>query len=134
MKKIIASGAVIVENNKLLVTMDNKDPFYKIPGGKWKVGESLEECAIRKLKQETGFSCYLMDNLPTLKIDKDPKTNESADIELYHYSAKLKDSIKNYNSFHYNGHIVSWLDILDINNKYPIAPNIKFLIEKRAIK
>lgn len=135
MEKIIASGAVIVEKNRLLVTMDNKDTFYKIPGGKWKSGESLEQCASRELKQETGFSCYILHYLPSFNLNRDPKTNEPADIELNHYLAKLKNLVKNYNSFNYNGHFVAWLDISEIKkDKYPVAPNIKFLLEKRVLK
>ncbi|MGY4884458.1 MAG: NUDIX hydrolase [Nanobdellota archaeon] len=135
MKKVIASGAVIVEKGKLLVTMDDKDPFYKIPGGKWNPGESLEQCAIRELKQETGFSCYLIDSLPTLRLDRDPKTHEPADIELNHYFAQLKNLTKDYNSFTYNGHTVAWLDICGIKKEeYPVAPNIKFLLEKGVLK
>lgn len=131
MKKIIASGPVIIEKNKLLVTMDNKDNFYKIPGGTLEEGETLEECAIRELEQETGFLCDLIKKLPTMKIKKRPGTNEIMLVELHHYLAKLKNSVNNYKSFNYNGHLVSWLNIEDIkNNKYPVAPNIKFLLKK----
>jgi 8-oxo-dGTP pyrophosphatase MutT (NUDIX family) len=134
MKKIIASGPVIIENGKLLVTMDKKDDFYKIPGGTLENEESLEECAIRELNEETGFSCSLIKKLPTMKIKKKPGTNESVIVELYHYLAKLKNSVSNHKSFRYNGHLVSWLNIEGIKNgKYPISPNIKFLIEKGAI-
>jgi len=40
-KTIIASGPVIIENGKLLVNKDNKDDFYKLPGGT--VEEGIEE-------------------------------------------------------------------------------------------
>ncbi len=32
-KFIIASGPVIIEDRKLMVNKDNKDDFYKLPGG-----------------------------------------------------------------------------------------------------
>jgi len=134
MRKIIASGPVIIENGKLLVTMDKKDDFYKIPGGTLEREESLEECAIRELKEETSFSCDLIKKLSTMRLKKRPKTNEIINIELHHYNAKLKNRISNYKSFNYKGHIIKWLDIEDIkNNKYSVAPNIKFLIEKGDI-
>ena len=135
MKKLIASGPVIIENGKLLVTMDNKDNFYKIPGGTLEKGETLEECAIRELKQETGFSCDLIKKLPTMKLTKRPGTGEIMNIKLYHYLAKLKYPISNFRSFNYKNHIVQWIDVDDIkNDKYPVAPNIKFLIERQKIK
>jgi ADP-ribose pyrophosphatase YjhB (NUDIX family) len=131
MKKLIASGPVIIEKNKLLVIMDKKDNFYKIPGGTLEKGESLEECAIRELKEETGFSCILIKPLPIMKFKKRPGTNEIINVELHHYSAKLKKSVSNYRPFNYQGHTVKWLDINDIKkNKYSVAPNIIFLIEQ----
>lgn len=114
--------------------MDKKDNFYKIPGGTLEEDESLEECAIRELKEETGFSCDLIKKLSTMKFKKGSDNNEIINIELNHYKAKLKSSIKNFNSFDYKEHFVSGLDIKDIKkNKYPVAPNINFLIEKKEI-
>jgi hypothetical protein len=53
---------------------------------------------------------------------------------LHHYLAKLKNPVSNYYSFNYKKHVVQWIDIEDIkNDKYPVAPNIKFLIEKGEI-
>lgn len=44
MKYIIASGPVIIENGRLLVNKDDKDDFYKLPGGTIEEDvESLEE-------------------------------------------------------------------------------------------
>jgi len=52
MKTIVASGHIIIENGKLLVIKDNKDDFYKIPGGT--IGEdiSLEDACKREVKEE----------------------------------------------------------------------------------
>jgi 8-oxo-dGTP diphosphatase len=135
MKKIITSGPVIIVNNKLLVTKDKKDDFYKIPGGTLEEGESFEECAIRELKEETGFSCNLVGKLLTIKLKKNSGTNGVVNIELHHYLAKLKNPISDYKSFNYNGHIVKWMSMDEIkNNKYPVAPNIRLLIEKYILK
>jgi ADP-ribose pyrophosphatase YjhB (NUDIX family) len=134
MKKVIASGVIIIKENKLLVILDNKDNFYKIPGGSLEEGESLEECAIRELKEETGFSGEIIAKLPSMRLKKRPGTKEVMDIELYHYIAKLKEDISEYKSFNYKGHIVQWISIEDIKeNRSPVAPNIKFLIEKIEI-
>jgi len=53
MKKIVASGPVIMEDGKLLVSKDSKDDFYKIPGGTVEEGETLKQCCIREVKEET---------------------------------------------------------------------------------
>ncbi len=51
-KDIIASGPVIIEDGKLLVDKDDKDDFYKIPGGRIEGIESLEETCCRETKEE----------------------------------------------------------------------------------
>ena len=135
MRKIIASGPVIIKDNKLLVTKDNKDDFYKIPGGKVEENESLEECAVRELKQETGLDCEIIKELSTQKMNKKPQTEENVEMYLHHYLANLKKPIKDYNLYNHNGHEVNWINIKDMKKeKYPVAPNIKFLIEKGDIK
>ena len=40
-KFIIASGLVIIEDQKLMVNKDDKDDFYKLPGGT--IEEGIEE-------------------------------------------------------------------------------------------
>lgn len=135
MKVIIASGAVIIEKGKLLVSKDNEDKFYKIPGGTLEEGEGLEDCAIRELKEETGFFCELIKKLSTMELNKKPGTEEEIKISLNHYLAKLINVTENYGSFNYEDHKVVWADIDEIKNgNYNVAPNIKFLIEKGDIK
>ena len=76
MKKIIASGPVIVEEGKLLVNKDNKDDFYKIPGGRIDEGENLEQACIREVKEEINADIKIIKKLPTMKLDKNPQTGE----------------------------------------------------------
>jgi len=53
MRYIIASGPVIIENGKLLVNKDNKDDFYKLPGGTIGEGvENLGEACYRETQEE----------------------------------------------------------------------------------
>lgn len=132
---IVASGPVIIENGKLMVSKHGEDDFYKIPGGRVEEGESLEKTCVREFSEETGLECEIIEKLNTQKLDKNPQTEEPANIELHHYKCKLKMNPINYNSFEHDGHQISWLDIGEIKQgKYDIAPNIKFLIEKGDIK
>ena len=133
-KTIIASGPVIIENGKLLVTKDEKDDFYKIPGGKIKEGiETPEQTCIRRVKEEANAEIEIIKPLHPMILWKNPQTKEAMTILLIHYLAKLKNpkSIKPMPPIKE----VRWLDIKEIKSgKHNVAPNIKFLIDKGDIK
>src|SRR3989344_128286 len=73
--KTILSGAVIIEDGKILLLWKNKQQHYELPGGKVDPGELLEEAAIREAREEIGcdieiikylgFSEHKMDKYPT---------------------------------------------------------------------
>ena len=133
-KTIIASGPVIIENGKLLVNKDNKDDFYKLPGGTIEEGiEDLEEACHREVKEENNAEIEIIKPLHPMILWKNPQTKEAMTILLIHYLAKLKNpkSIKPMPPIKE----VKWLDINEIKaGKHKVAPNIKFLIEKGDIK
>lgn len=134
MNKIVAVGPVIIFDGRLLVVHDGKDDFYKIPGGKPELNESLEDCVHRELKEETGYDCEIFGKLSTKFLKKKPQSGEEIDVELYHFKAKVLGEIKNYESFYNNNHHVHWLDINEIRRgKYNVAPNVEFLLEKGEI-
>ncbi len=45
-------GAVIVNNNRLLVLKDERSPYYYLPGGRVHFGERAEDAILRELKEE----------------------------------------------------------------------------------
>jgi ADP-ribose pyrophosphatase YjhB (NUDIX family) len=132
-KFIIASGPVIIESGKLLVNKDNKDDFYKLPGGTVEEGiEDLEQACHRETKEEINTEIEIIKPLHPMILWENPQTKEKMTILLIHYLAKLKNSkeikpmppIKE----------IKWLDIQEIKQgKHNVAPNIKFLIEKGDI-
>ena len=134
MKTIIASGPVIIENRKLLVNRDEKDDFYKLPGGTIEEGiEDLEEACRRETKEENDAEIEIIKPLHPMILWKNPQTKEAMTILLIHYLAKLKNpkSVKPVPPIKE----VKWLDINEIKTgKHKVAPNIKFLIEKGDIK
>ena len=133
MRGIIASGPVIIEDGKLLVNKDDKDDFYKLPGGIVEQENSLAETCIKKSKQENNADIEIIKPLNPMIIYKNPQTNEEQTIILIHYEAKLlnPDEIKPVEPTKE----VKWLDIEEIKqDKHKVAPNIKFLIEEGDIK
>jgi ADP-ribose pyrophosphatase YjhB (NUDIX family) len=133
-KFIIASGPVIIEKGKLLVNKDNKDDFYKLPGGTIEEGtEDLEVACHREVFEENNAKIEIIRPLHPMLIWKNPQTKEKMAIVLIHYEAKLlnKKEIKPCGETKE----VKWLDIKEIKEgKHFVAPNIKFLIEKGDIK
>lgn len=132
-KYIVASGPVIIENGKLLVNRDDKDDFYKFPGGTSKEGESLEETCKRRVKEEINADVELVKPLHPMILWENPQTKQKMTIMLIHFLAKLKNpkGIKAIPPIKE----VKWLDINEMKDgKHKIAPNIKFLIEKGDIK
>jgi 8-oxo-dGTP pyrophosphatase MutT (NUDIX family) len=134
-EKIVAVGPVIVQDGKLLVVQDKKDPFYKIPGGKVEPGETLKECIHREFFEETGYKCKIHERLKSeFILEKIGENNQKKEFQIYHYRAELVNEIKTYSSFENNGHKVEWLEIGEIlSGKYAVAPNINLLVESGEI-
>jgi len=132
-KFIVASGPVIVEEGKLLVNKDDKDEFYKLPGGTVESGDSLIDACHRETLEENNGKIEIIKPLNPMILYKNPQTKEEMIIVLIHYLAKLlnKEEIKPISPIQE----VKWLDIEEIKQgKHNVAPNIKFLIEKGDIK
>jgi len=128
-KFIVASGPVIIEDGKLLVTKDTKDPFYKLPGGTVKEGESLEEGCLRRTKEDINGEVEIIKPLMPHVLYENPKTKEKMTIVLINYLVKLKnkDKIKPCNSIT----DIKWVSIEDIKKgKGNVSPNVKALVEK----
>jgi len=128
-KFIVASGPVIIEDGKLLVTKDNKDPFYKLPGGTVKEGESLENGCIRRTKEEINGDVEIIKPLHPNILYENPKTKEKMTIILINYLSKLKnpDEIKPIPP----NEDIKWVAIEDIKKgEGNVSPNVKALVEK----
>lgn len=133
-KYIIASGPVIVEKGKLLVNKDDKDDFYKLPGGTVEEGvESLEEACHRETREENNAEIEIIHPLSPMILWENPQTHKKMTIVLIHYLAKLLNpkEIKPMPPIRE----VAWLDIAGIRRgEYKVAPNIEYLVQKGDIK
>lgn len=131
-KYIVASGPVIIEDGKLLVNHDDKDDFYKLPGGTVEVGDDLEAACHREFLEENNGECEIIRPLNPMIIYKNPQTAEQMTIVFIHYLARCtnKEDLKPMPPIKET----AWLPISEIKEgKYKVAPNIEFLIEKGDI-
>ncbi len=91
MKYVIASGPVIIENDRVLLNKHGsteRDKNYKFIGGTMEHGETPEQCAIREAKEEMGVSVELLKPLSTRIVYEKDQT-----IVMIHYSAKRKNKV-----------------------------------------
>lgn len=120
LKIIIASGPVIVENNKVLLNKHGDDDFWKFCGGRVEDFEiDLEETAKREVKEEMGLEIEILNDLPYFFYTKKEKDGEKISVVLVHFLAKRLSEIKPDDDIKE----WAWLD-LDSLEKENLAPNV----------
>ncbi len=131
-KYIVASGPVIIEDGKLLVSKDNKDDFYKFIGGTVKEGETLEEGCIRKAREACNAEIEIIKPLFPNILYENPQTKEKMTIILINYLAKLKN--RNEIKPLPPEEDLKWVSIEEIKQgKGNVSPNVKMLVEKEDL-
>ncbi len=119
-KSIIASGPVIIENNKVLLNKDADDYFWKFCGGEVEdFSISLEENAKREAREEMGIEIEIIKPLKTIILNQLEKERV---VILIHYLANRIGEIKP------DGDTTEW-NWFDIHNlPEDVAPNVKEII------
>jgi len=117
---IIASGPVIIENDKVLLDKHGDDNFWKFVGGKVKSFDvTLEDVAKREVMEEMGLEVELIRPLKPMMYEFPEKT-----VILIHYLATRKGEIKP------GEEILEW-QWFDIHNlPSDCAPNIQPVIDE----
>jgi len=117
---IIASGPVIIENDKVLLDKHGDDNFWKFVGGKVKsLDITLEDVAKREVMEEMGLEVELIRPLKPMMYEFPEKT-----VILIHYLATRKGDIN-------PGEEIlewQWFDIYNLPKD--CAPNIQPVIDE----
>ena len=93
-KIIIASGPVIVENNKVLLNKHGEDNFWKFCGGRVEDYEfNLKKAAKREVKEEMGLEIEILDNEPYIFYTEKDMDNSKVSVVLVHFLAKRINEI-----------------------------------------
>lgn len=117
---IIASGPVIVEDNKVLLNKDAKDTFWKFCGGRVEETDfNIKNTAIREVKEEMGLEIEFLNEAPYFFYTEKEKDDQKVSIILVHFLAKRLNEVT-------AGDTTTdweWMD-LDKLDQEELAPNI----------
>lgn len=54
----VGVATVVVRGGQILIGKDTrKGDVYGVPGGHWENGETLKDCSIREVREESGIAC-----------------------------------------------------------------------------
>ena len=118
-KIIIASGPVIVEDNKVLLDIQGDDTFWKFCGGKISENETLSQTAIRRAMEELGIDIEIKNPKPFLLHTTKEKSGELFDVILAHFLSNFSGDVQ-------PGNEVAqwkWIPLEELANEN-LAPNI----------
>ena len=74
----LATTAIILHGEKILVAKRQKDDLWEFPGGKIDPGETPQECIIREIKEELDISTEILKEYECIK-----GTYRGIEMELY---------------------------------------------------
>ena len=52
--------AVILNDGKILAMQDERSPYFYLPGGRVKLGETAEEAVVREIKEELNITARIV--------------------------------------------------------------------------
>lgn len=115
----IASGPVIIKDNKVLLDKHGDDNFWKFPGGRLHESESPIEAAKREVREELSIEINII-SVPFIINFTRETEGKTEYVILFHYLSELKS-----NNVKPDRDVRDW-EWFDVN-KLPedLAPNIK---------
>ena len=130
MKKIIAAGG-IVENEEKQILMIFRRGKWDLPKGKLDEGETIEECAVREVEEETGLRSVHQGELIEVTHHTYIEKGNEIEKETYWYAMKVEGDQKLVAQSEEDIEEVRWVKETELptylNNSYT---NIVEIIEK----
>ncbi|MCY7420728.1 MAG: NUDIX domain-containing protein [Chitinophagaceae bacterium] len=130
MEKILAAGG-IVENEEKEILMIFRRGKWDLPKGKLDEGETIEECAVREVEEETGLRSIQQGELIDVTLHTYFEKGNEIEKETYWYAMKVEGDQKLVAQSEEDIEDIRWVKETELptylNNSYP---NIVDIIEK----
>lgn len=91
--KIVAAGG-IVENEERKILLQYRRGKWDLPKGKLDEGETIEECAVREVEEETGLQNIELGELTGMTHHNYIEKGEYIDKETYWFAMKVSGNQK----------------------------------------
>lgn len=118
-------GAIIINENKVLMVKNSRDPYYYSVGGRVHMHESMEEAIIREVYEETGvlFEIDRMGYIHENFFILEPNYEEYHEISIYYYMKPIDNYLLISQSLTEDGieEKLEWIPLDDIKN-YDLYP------------
>lgn len=129
----LRAAALIMHQNRILVMRDGRSPYYYLPGGRVRLGETAEEAIKRELSEELGLSfkikrlAWVVESFFTEDVSRE----SFHEIGFYYVVDGAGDSLlERGDAFEFaekSGNILSfvWMDVEDVPKAYVYPAFIK---------
>lgn len=117
----VAARALVVKENKLLL-VSNEGKFWYTPGGRLNANETLSECVVREVKEETGIDVQASEVVSV--YDFFDKKDSIHKVEVY-FTTKIKSDVipKNWEDKDGPVKVVKFFSQEELKNMDNIAPS-----------
>ena len=87
--EILAAGGIVIDGQtgtpRVLLVHRPRYDDWSFPKGKLDSGETVEEAALREVKEETGLKCRIIRELPTMRYSYRTQTKGRVRPKVVHY-------------------------------------------------
>ncbi|PZP52307.1 MAG: hypothetical protein DI598_00955 [Pseudopedobacter saltans] len=133
--KIIAGGGLVLNANQELL-MIYRLGFWDLPKGKWEEGETIEECAVREVEEETGIAGIVLEKLIGLTYHEyfNKYTQEDVVKETHWFLMTIPDLQELTPQISEDIQKAEWIPLKNVPEKLSLAyPTIQEIVKRSGL-